>query len=91
MTTNSRGCAQTTTGALLLGVLMLTACASSSPLGQIAPPPVEPPRLPPPANVSEPPPPGTYWRMACEYRERLQKRLSITLPKSDACSSDRAR
>lgn len=62
---------------------ILTACATpSSPTPPVV---VEPPKLPPPAVRIEPVPSGTYWAMVCDWLERSQKRLSVTLPKPERC------
>ena len=76
------------TALLLLALAAtLTSCASFSPKPT---PPIGPPLLPPaapaPPSVETPPPEGTYWQMHCEFRQSLQRRLSVTLPPFEPCS-----
>ncbi len=69
----------------LLSALMLQACASSSQSVSVAP--QKPLQIPAPPVTTQPPPSGTYWQKHCAFRESLQQRLKVTLPKSDHCSS----
>lgn len=70
--------------ALLLLIVMLSACATHS-TPTPAPPPVRPPEIPAPPAVTPPPPSGSYWARYCQDIERLSLRLKITLPTSEGC------
>ncbi len=69
----------------LVSALMLSACATSSPSVSVAP--QRQLEIPRPPVVTPPPPSGTYWQRYCELRQRLQERLSVTLPTSESCST----
>lgn len=70
---------------LLLSAVTLGACATSLPPVSVAP--QKPLEIPPPPVTQRPPPSGTYWLKHCEFRLRLQQLLSVTLERSEHCST----
>ncbi len=69
---------------LLLLVLTLNGCATSSP--PTPPVVVQPPTIPSRPVVQEPPNSDALWQMACEYKREWQKRLGISLLTIEKCT-----
>mgnify|MGYP005608480323 FL=1 len=70
---------------LLLSAATLGGCAHSLPSLSVEP--AAPLKIPLPPVTQRPPPSGTYWQKHCEFRQKLQERLNVTLERSEHCST----
>ncbi len=68
--------------AFALLLTLIAGCSSSGSPNLVA---VQAPKAPSLPQVKEPEPSGKYWLTHCEMRQRLQKRLKVTLTPIERC------